>query len=61
MNKRYIVRDKSGVYQSGYNLSFGKNKAYQWALQCAKNVKGVVYLVDEDVSSKEQEVYRVAD
>lgn len=62
MNKRYIVRDKNGSYQSAYNLVFGKQQAYQWALQCAKSVNGVVYFADDDKDNgKEQEVFRVAD
>ena len=56
MNKRYIVRDKDGAYQSAYNLSFGKQKAYDWALQCAKSINGVIYYSEGD--NKEQEVYR---
>ena len=59
MNKRYIVRDRDGAYQSAYNLSFGKDKAYSWALQCAKSINGVVYYSEGD--SKEQEVYRAPD
>lgn len=55
MNKRYIVKDKDGTYQSAYNLALGKQKAYDWAMQCAKSVNGVVYYVEGD---KEQEVYR---
>jgi hypothetical protein len=62
MNKRYIVRDKNGNYQSAYNLSFGKQKAYQWAVDCAKNVNGIVYYSDDDDKQmKELEVYRVPD
>ena len=56
MNKRYIVRDKDGAYQSAYNLSFGKQKAYDWALQCAKTINGIIYYSEGD--NKEQEVYR---
>ena len=56
MNIRYIVRDKDGAYQSAYNLSFGKQKAYDWALQCAKSINGVIYYSEGD--NKEQEVYR---
>jgi len=56
MNKRYIVRDKDGAYQSAYNLSLGKDKAYNYALQCAKLVNGIIYYSEED--TKEQEVYR---
>ena len=55
MNKRYIVRDKDGTYQSAYNLELGKKQAYDWAMQCAKSVNGVIYYVEGE---KEQEVYR---
>lgn len=58
MNKRYIVKDKNGAYQSAYNLALGKQKALDWATQCAKSVGGIVYLVDDD-SQNEVEVYRV--
>lgn len=47
MDKRYIVKDKKGAYQSAYNLHFGKEKAFDWAVQCAKTVKGTVYFVDD--------------
>ena len=57
MNKKYIVRDRHGAYQSAYNLVFGKKKAYDWAMQCAKSVNGVIYYVEGD-TSKEQEVFR---
>ena len=60
MNKRYIVRDKDGAYQSAYNLSFGKDKAYDWATQCAKSINGIVYY-SEGENTKEQEVYRAPD
>ena len=60
MNKRYIVRDKNGTYQSAYNLALGKKQAYDWAMQCAKSVNGVIYLVDED-SNQEEEVFRFSD
>ena len=53
MNKRYIVRDKDGAYQSAYNLSFGKDKAYDWALQCAKSINGIIYY-SEGENTKEQ-------
>ena len=33
-------------------------KAFDWAVQCAKSVNGVVYLVDED-NKTEKEVFRV--
>lgn len=55
MNKRYIVRDKDGTYQSAYNLALGKKKAYEWAMQCAKSVNGVIYYSEGE---KEQEVFR---
>ncbi|MEY2973116.1 MAG: hypothetical protein RI886_893 [Pseudomonadota bacterium] len=58
MNTKYIVKDRKGEYQSAYNLKLGKQKAYDWAVQCAKSVNGVVYLVDEDKKT-EQEVFRV--
>ena len=60
MNKRYIVRDKDGAYQSAYNLVLGKKQAYDWAMQCAKSVNGVIYYVDGD-ANKEQEVFRAPD
>jgi hypothetical protein len=60
MNKKYIVRDRHGAYQSAYNLVFGKKKAYDWAMQCAKSVNGVIYLADDD-SNQEEEVFRVSD
>ena len=60
MNKRYIVRDKDGAYQSAYNFALGERNALDWATQCAKIVNGVVYLT-EDGSNKEQEVYRTPD
>lgn len=53
MNTRYIVKDKKGTYQSAYNLSFGKEKALDWAVQCAKQVGGVVYYVDDDAKTEE--------
>ena len=59
MNIKYIVKDRRGHYQSAYNLKLGKDKAYQWAVQCAKSVNGVVYLVNEDEKT-EEEVFRVA-
>jgi len=31
-----------------------------WAMQCAKSVNGVIYLVDDD-SNQEEEVFRVSD
>jgi len=58
MNTKYIVKDKKGHYQSAYNLKLGKNNAFSWAVQCAKKVNGVVYLVDEDKKT-EEEVFRV--
>jgi len=58
MNTKYIVKDRKGHYQSAYNLKLGKDKAYDWAVQCAKSVNGVVYLVDEDKKT-EKEVFRV--
>lgn len=58
MNTKYIVKDRKGHYQSAYNLKLGKDKAYDWAVQCAKLVNGVVYLVDEDKKT-EKEVFRV--
>jgi hypothetical protein len=58
MNKRYIVRDKQGAYQSAYNLALGKKKAYEWAMQCAKSVNGVIYYVEGD-SNNEEEVFRM--
>jgi hypothetical protein len=60
MNQRYIVRDRNGAYQSAYNLAFGKDKAYDWAKQCAKSVGGIVYFMEGD-DAKEQEVFRVPD
>ena len=57
MNKRYIVRDREGAYQSAYNLALGKKQAYDWAMQCAKSVNGVIYYVEGD-TNKEQEVFR---
>jgi len=57
-NIKYVVKDKRGDYQSAYNLKLGKQKAYDWAIQCAKSVKGVVYLIDEDAKT-EKEVLRV--
>lgn len=53
MNTRYIVKDKNGTYQSAYNLSFGRDKALDWAVQCAKQVNGVVYYVDDDAKTEE--------
>jgi hypothetical protein len=47
MVERYIVRDKDGNYQSAYNVALGKEKAYSWALQCAKDVCGIIYAGDE--------------
>jgi len=58
MNQKYIVKDKKGHYQSAYNLKLGENNAYSWALQCAKKVDGIVYLVDEDKKT-EKEIFRV--
>ena len=59
MNKRYIVRDKNGAYQSAYNLSLGKQNAYNWAMDCAKSVNGIIYYSEGD--NKEQEVFRTPD
>ncbi len=61
MKIRYIVKDKSGTYQSAYSCSLGEKKAYDWAVQCAKTVNGVVYLIDTNNQEKEQEVYRTVD
>jgi len=58
MNTKYIVKNKKGDYQSAYNLKLGKQKAYGWAVQCAKSVDGIVYLIDEDAKT-EKEVFRV--
>lgn len=58
MNTKYIVKDKKGHYQSAYNLKLGKDKAYSWAVQCAKKVNGIVYLVNEELNT-EEEVFRV--
>ena len=59
MNRRYIVRDKHGTYQAGYNFIFGKDKAYQWAVQFAKSVGGTIYYVDSDkFYSNEEEVIK---
>lgn len=58
MNKRYIVRDRDGAYQSAYNLALGKKQAYDWAMQCAKSVNGVIYYVEGD-SNNEEEVFRM--
>jgi len=58
MNVKYIVKDRKGHYQSAYNLKLGEKKALDWAVQCAKSVNGVVYLVDEDKKT-EKEVFRV--
>jgi len=60
MNKRYIVRDRDGAYQSAYNLALGKKQAYDWAMQCAKSVNGIIYLVDED-HNQEEEVFRFSE
>lgn len=59
INKRYIVRDKDGAYHNAYNFHFGKQNAYDWAVQCAKLINGIVYFSGED--NKEQEVYRAPD
>ena len=58
MNTKYIVKNKKGDYQSAYNLKLGKQKAYDWAVQCAKSVDCIVYLIDEDAKT-EKEVFRV--
>ena len=58
MNQKDIVKDKNGEYQSAYNLALGKEKALNWAIQCANNVLGTVYLLDEE-TNQETEVYRV--
>ena len=59
MKTKYIVKDKNGHYQSAYNLLLGKEKAYQWAVQCAKSVNGAVYFVNEDKNT-EEEIFRVS-
>lgn len=49
MNSRYIVKDKNQKYQAAYSLNFGKHKAYQWALQCLRNIKeGYIYFSEDD-------------
>lgn len=54
MKTKYVVKDKNGHYQSAYNLFLGKEKAFEWALQCAKIVKGDIFLVDEENKTEKQ-------
>jgi len=39
----YIVRDKKGTYMGAYSEKLGKNKAIDWATQCAKRSRGILY------------------
>ena len=39
----YIVRDKRGTYMGAYSEKLGKSKAIDWATECAKHSRGVVY------------------
>ena len=57
MVARYIVRDLAQVHQASYSVALGEDKAYQYALQCAKDVNGVIYQGEE--TGEETEIYRV--
>jgi len=39
----YIVRDKKGTYMSAYSEKLGKQKAAAWAVECAKQSRGILY------------------
>ncbi len=39
----YIVRDKRGTYMGAYSEKLGKSKAINWATECAKRSRGVIY------------------
>jgi hypothetical protein len=39
----YIVRDKKGTYMGGYSKELGEFQARDWATECAKRSKGILY------------------
>ena len=39
----YIVRDKKGTYMGAYSEKLGKFQAIDWATECAKRSRGILY------------------
>tara|TARA_R100000008_G_C3582873_1_gene169844 strand:- start:80 stop:310 length:231 start_codon:yes stop_codon:yes gene_type:complete len=56
----YIVRDKKGTYMGAYSEKLGKSKAVDWATECAKRSKGILYHRDAP-GNEEQEIARFLD
>lgn len=46
LEKRYVVSDVNGAYQSAYNCALGEETALKYAKECAKTINGKVHLVD---------------
>jgi hypothetical protein len=53
----YIVRDKRGTYMGAYSEKLGGGNAKAWAIDCAKQSRGVLYhrkapeLPEEEIAS----------
>ena len=50
----YIVRDKRGTYMGGYSEKLGRDKAIDWATECAKHSRGVLYHRASPQASEEE-------